>query len=137
MNLGIFTGHLGRDAEVRVTAAGKNVLSFSLAVKTGWGEREKTMWVKCITFGRQAEGQLVDYLKKGTQVGVSGEISLNEWTTKEGEKRADIEVVCNNIELLGSKSGGQQGAPAQQEPQQSSGGGAFDEDIPFAPHPNW
>ena len=134
MNLGIFTGHLGRDAEVRVTAAGKNVLSFSLAVKTGWGEREKTMWVKCITFGRQAEGQLVDYLKKGTQVGVSGEISLNEWTTKEGEKRADIEVVCNNIELLGSKSSGQQGAPAQHEPPQAANyanDAGFDQDIPF------
>lgn len=128
MNLGIFTGHLGRDAEVRYTADQKAVMSFSIAVKTGWGDRENTLWVKCVTFGRQAEGKLVQYLTKGLQVNVSGEISLNEWTTKEGEKRADIEVMCNNIELLGSREKPKespQPAASQSKPD------PFDEYSPF------
>ena len=75
MNLGIFTGNLGKTAEVRYTAgANKAVCTFSIAVKAGFGDNAKTFWVRCNLWGKRAEGGLPAYLVKGQQVCVSGEL---------------------------------------------------------------
>lgn len=110
MNLFSFTGNLGKDAEVKYLPNGSAVCEFSVAVKSGYGEREKTNWVRCAMFGKKAEGQLPQYLVKGTQVAVSGELELQEWEGQNG-KGAALSVSVQNIDLIGSKP--QQGAPAQ------------------------
>ena len=115
MNLFSFTGNLGKDAEVKFLPNGSAVCEFSVAVKSGYGEREKTNWVRCAMFGKKAEGQLPQYLVKGTQVAVSGELELQEWEGQSG-KGAELSVSVQNIDLIGSKP--QQGAP-QQAPQQA------------------
>jgi len=115
MNLFSFTGNLGKDAEVKFLPNGSAVCEFSVAVKSGYGEREKTNWVRCAMFGKKAEGQLPQYLVKGTQVAVSGELELQEWEGQSG-KGAALSVSVQNIDLIGSKP--QQGAP-QQAPQQA------------------
>lgn len=112
MNLFSFTGNLGKDAEVKCTPSGTAVCEFSVAVKSGYGEREKTNWVRCAMFGKKAEGQLPQYLKKGTQVAVSGELELQEWEGQNG-KGAALSVSVQNIDLIGGNPNNQQAQPNQ------------------------
>lgn len=134
-----FEGRLGADVETRFTAQGKAVASFSVATTTGFGDREKTTWVKCVMFGALAEGKIKDYLLKGQQVFVSGELSMNEFTGRDGAKVRGIEVVVQSVKLLGGKPN-----QGYSEPQRSGGipkvqpplpplpdYDEFEDDIPF------
>ena len=111
-----FEGRLGADAETRFTPAGKAVTSFNTATTTGFGDREKTTWVKCVMLGALAEGKIKDYLLKGQQVFISGELSMKEFPGRDGQKVKMIEVVVQSVKLLGGK-------PTQgySEPQRSGG----------------
>lgn len=123
MNLFSFTGNLGKDAEVKYTQGGTAICEFSVAVKSGYGDREKTNWVRCAIFGKKAEGQLPQYLKQGTQVAISGELTLEEWEGQNG-KGAALSVSVQNIDLIGGTK--QQSQPNQypnpNEPRQVYGG---------------
>ena len=119
MNNWNFTGNLGNPAEVKTLPSGSTVCEFSVAVKSGYGDKEKTNWVRCAMFGKKAEGQLPSYLQKGTQVAISGELELQEWEGQNG-KGAALSVRVENLDLIGGKPQGQsQGyAPKQNAPQQ-------------------
>ena len=118
MALNVFTasGNIGKDCESRVTPSGKTIAQFSLPVKSGYGENEKTSWVTCKLFGVKAE-KLPQYLTKGAKVTVSGEFVLEQWE-KDGVKHSMPCVLVNALDFGGSKSesgGGQQqgwGQPA-------------------------
>jgi single-strand DNA-binding protein len=97
-----FTGNIGNDAETRFTADDKAITSWSVAMQSGYGKSEKTNWVRCSMFGDRGE-KLAKFLLKGTQVAVSGEASLNEYTNKAGENKASIQCVVSNVTLLGKK----------------------------------
>ena len=142
MNKFLFTGNLGQDSEVKCTASGTAVLSFSVAVKYGYGDRAKTTWVRCALFGKRAEGNLSQYLVKGAQVAVSGELELQEWEGQNG-KGAAIAVNVDSIDLIGGNNQSQQSnnqqqsgynAPQQQQrPQQGNaqhGGGYGQQQAP-------
>ena len=137
MNVWTFTGNIGKDAEVRYTNAGKAICSFSVAVSSGWGENKKTTWAKCIMFGKRAEGGLVPYLTKGTQVAVSGEMTLAKWAAKDGTEQSTVEVVISELDLIGGKerSQTQENQPRQQAPAPPDAAQAtddqFTDDIPF------
>lgn len=107
MNKFLFTGNLGQDSEVKYTASGTAVLSFSVAVKSGYGDRAKTTWVRCALFGKRAEGNLSQYLVKGAQVAVSGELELQEWEGQNG-KGAAVSVNVDSIDLIGGNNQNQQ-----------------------------
>ncbi len=132
MNKFIFTGNVGKDAEVKVTQSGMSVCSFSVAVKSGYGDKQKTTWANCALFGKRAEGQLPQYLKKGAQVAISGELTLDEWEGKDGTTQKSIKVNVDDLDLIGGKPEGS--APAQRQPQAPAapapGDDGFD-DIPF------
>jgi single-strand DNA-binding protein len=100
MNLYILTGNLGSDAEVRSTPDGTSVCSFSVAVKSGYGDKAKTIWVDCSIWGKRAEGGLPQYLVKGSQVAVSGELS-----TREYEGKTYLSVRVGEIDLVGGRPG--------------------------------
>lgn len=117
MNLWAFTGNLGNPAEVKTLPNGTTVCEFSVAVKSGYGDKEKTNWVRCAMFGKKAEGQLPSYLQKGTQVAISGELELQEWEGQNG-KGAALSVRVENIDLIGGKP---QGAQGNQQSQQQGG----------------
>jgi single-strand DNA-binding protein len=102
MNQLNFVGNLGNDAEVRYTADGKAITSWSVALKSGFGKSEKTNWVRCSMFGERGT-KVSMYLTKGAQVAVSGELSLNEYTNKQGENKASLECNVSNITLLGKR----------------------------------
>lgn len=132
MNVFSFTGNLGNQAEQRYTQGGDSIVSFSVAVKSGFGDKAVTTWVRCTMFGKRGESVL-PYLNKGQLVGVSGEFSAREWDDKEGQKRTSIEVRVNDLTLLGGKSEGQ--PDKRQSPNQQtktvSHGDELDSDIPF------
>ena len=130
MNIYTFTGNLGGDAVASVTAGGKNVASWSVAVSSGFGDKKITSWIRCNLWGKRAESGLIPYLVKGQQVAVSGELSVREWE-KDGVKNKSVEVNVSEIDLIGGKSE----APRQRDgiasAQQQAPADDFDDDIPF------
>jgi single-strand DNA-binding protein len=116
----IFSGvvTLGRDAEVRVLGGGTSVLTFTAASNTGYGDKQKTLWIRVQIFGKRAEGQLVDYLKKGVQCFVSGELSMNEYQAQDGTTRQTLDLNANIVDLVGGKREGNNQSQGQQRPQQ-------------------
>ena len=138
MNSWNFTGNLGRDCDTRHTAAGDAVVSFSVGVKAGFGDKATTTWANCSMFGKRGEA-VAQYLKKGTLVGIVGEVNLREYQDKEGQKRYSLDVRVNDLTLLGGKSDRAESAPSQPaKPRNAQGaqGGAFDDsdEIPFNHH---
>ncbi len=107
MNNFTATGRLGRDAEVRYTQQGTAIASFPLAVDVGFGDNKRTLWLRCNIWGKRAEGGLIQYLIKGAQVAVSGEISTSEWDKQDGGKGFSVELRVNDLDLLGGKPSGQ------------------------------
>ena len=110
MNVFTASGNIGRDAEVR-NAGGTSVAGFSLAVKSGYGDKAQTVWVDCSLWGKQAESGLVQYLKKGQFVVVTGELG-----TREHEGKTYVTLRVNNV-TLGGKQDAQKTAQGQQQQQ--------------------
>lgn len=137
MNVFSATGNLGKDCRVNQTA-NSTVCGFALAVKSGYGDNAQTLWVDCSIWGKQAEGALPQYLLKGQQVAVSGELGQRE---HEGKNYLTLRV--SSIDLIGKREDSQQtpkqngSQPAQSSPQnQGSPNPAQDidfddQDIPF------
>ena len=134
MNVWNFTGNLGKDSEIRYLQSGDPVVSFSVGVKSGYGDKATTTWARCSMFGKRGES-VAPYLVKGQQVAISGEASLREYTDKQGQTRSSLEVRVNDLTLVGGKREDQQSPQAtrQQAPQQA-GGMDMDDDIPFMRH---
>jgi len=121
-----FTGRLGKDAEVRQTA-NSTVAGFSVAVDVGYGDRKQTMWFDCSIWGKRAQSGLIDYLKKGQQVAISGDLSEREY---EGKTYKQVRV--DEINLMGGKQS--DGGSGRNQPSAGGGGqggGGLDDDIPF------
>ena len=120
MNVFSFVGNLGRDCRTG-NAGGTAVVNFAVAVKSGFGQNEQTIWVDCALWGRQAESRLPEFLVKGQQVAVSGEMGTREYQ-KDGETKTTITCRVNSINLVGKRDDNQgqqqQGGYQQQAPQQ-------------------
>jgi single-strand DNA-binding protein len=115
----VLVGRLTRDAELKYTANGMAVCKFSIAVNRS--RKNGDQWVEEVSYfditlwGRSGEA-LNQYLVKGKQVGIDGELRQNRWE-QDGQKRSKVEIVANNLQLLGGGPGGGQGGGF-------SGGGA-------------
>ena len=127
-------GRLTRDAEL-VTAGGFIISKFSVAVnrrvKRGDGWEDEAGFFDVTLFGRQAES-LNQYLLKGKQVAVDGELRQERWTTQDGRNRSRIVINAADIQLLGVNGGSER--PSQNRaPAQGQGrfDGKFADDIPF------
>ena len=113
MNVFTFTGNLGK--ECRTANNGTAVCNFAVAVKSGFGDNATTLWVDCALWGKQAESKLVDYLVKGQQVAVSGELGM-----REHDGKSYLTCRVSSISLVGGQSQ-QQGQPQQRhQPQQQA-----------------
>lgn len=103
-------GNLGRDPEMRFTANGTSMATFSVACNRRWttpdGERrEETEWVRVVCWRNLAElaGQ---YLSKGRAVYVEGRLQTRQWEDQDGNTRYMTEVVANDIQFLGGRGDG-------------------------------
>ena len=97
----MFVGNAGRAPEIRTTADGTTIASFSLAVSTWSREAEgkgEPIWLKIVAFGKLAE-TVEKFVKKGSQVLVAGRLSLREYTTKDGKERISVEIIAQSIEV--------------------------------------
>lgn len=134
MNVFTFSGNAGRDAELRTIPSGTEVLNFAVAVNSGFGNNKRTDWVDCAVWGKRAQS-LAPYIKKGSQVVVSGELSTDEYTSKQdGQTKTKLRVNVNEITLVGGKpeGAGSYQAPAQQAaPAPAPAVSVDDDDIPF------
>jgi single-strand DNA-binding protein len=118
VNIYSFTGRIGKDSETRFAPSGMAICSFSVAVDYGFGENKGTNWLRCSLFGKRAEGKLQQYLIKGAQVAISGELRIREYDDKEGNKRTSVEVSVDKLDLIGGRNE-QQGNNAPQSQNQS------------------
>ncbi|MDD2404914.1 MAG: single-stranded DNA-binding protein [Sphaerochaetaceae bacterium] len=103
INVVVLVGRLTRDSELRFTNNGTAICRFSLAVnrlkRSGDQREEEVSYIDIVVWGKQAE-TLNPYLVKGRQICVNGELRQSRWE-QDGQSRNKIEVVANNIELLG------------------------------------
>ncbi len=91
-NVFSFTGTIGKDAEVRYLPSGQAMLSVNVANHIGFGDKQKTIWLRVSLFGKRAEGELKNYLRKGQQVFVSGELTMSEYTANDGTRKTQLEL---------------------------------------------
>lgn len=138
LNKVMLIGNLGKDPEVRYTASGQAVASFSLATsekfkgKSGdWEER--TEWHTVTLWSKLAE-IAGEYLAKGKTVYIEGRLQTRKWQDKNGNDRYTTEIVGEKMQMLSPK-GERRGSEAPSG--QSAGGGDYeeppfqDDDIPF------
>ena len=131
-------GRLARDPETRTTPKGTTVTTMTIPVDTGSGDNKVTTWWRVTMFGRRAE-VVGKYLKKNKWATFSGEVSVREYTKKDGSKGWSAEMKADTFGFVGNKSdndgSGQSGgySGGNRGPSGQSGGGAgfADQDIPF------
>jgi len=150
VNKVILVGNLGKDPEVRYSPNGQAVANVTIATSESWkdktsGEKqERTEWHRIVFFGRLAE-IAGEYLKKGAQIYIEGRLQTRKWQDKDGHDRYTTEIVANEMQMLGSRSGAGMpsepamesapaGAPASSGARsgaKAAAGADFDDDIPF------
>ena len=97
------TGRLGQDAKLSYTANQDAICNFSLSLTAGYGEKAVTTWLNCNLWGKRAE-ILAPMLLKGTQIGITGEISLRPYKAKDGTEKSSLECRVSTVSLLGGKA---------------------------------
>ena len=121
VNKVILVGNLGQDPEVRYMPNGGAVANITLATSESWRDKqtgenkEITEWHRVVLFGKLAE-VAGEYLKKGSQVYIEGQLRTRKWQDQGGQERYTTEVVVNvggTMQMLGGRQqGGNAGAPA-------------------------
>lgn len=148
LNTVSLVGRLTRDAELRYTNSGMPICNFSIA--NNYSKKQGDQWTEevnffdVVVFGRQGEA-VNNYLKKGKQVAVQGELRQDRWE-QDGQRRSKVQVIASNLQLLGGRVEGGGGSGGQYGGGQYSGGGGseprntesppapgpdFEDDVPF------
>lgn len=139
-------GRLSSDPQLRRTASGKAVASFSVACERDFknqqtGEKEVD-FIECVAWGGTAE-MVEKYFHKGQMAVATGRLQLRGWTDKNGQKRRTAEILVNSIYFCGSKESGTQASsgadngystPAYQAPAPAANFAELDgedEQLPF------
>ena len=141
VNKVILLGRVGSDPEVKYMPSGNAVLNLSIATNRKFKNQEsgayedKTEWHRVVYFGKLAE--IVEkYLDKGSSVYVEGKLQTRKWQDKNGADRWTTEIVGSELTMLGSRSSGSNNSMASDQsespfPEDNSGEGLTDDDIPF------
>lgn len=126
MNAVFFTGHVGKDAEVR-TVNGTDVCNFNVAVKQGFSRDAPTEWYRVAVWGQRGSS-IAQYIKKGGKVAVAGELEIGSYEGKPqfNVRAHEVDPFMSRREDEGGGAGGQraqQPAPAYAE--------ELEDDVPF------
>lgn len=127
----ILIGRTTADPEKRITPSGVAVTSFTLAVGRafkGQDGEKKTDFFNCIAWRGLAE-TVVNHVKKGYMLAVEGRLEIRSYEDKEGNKRKNYEVICENVRFLDRGKDGSQQNRQQQEDDWTSG--VPEEELPF------
>ena len=142
VNKAIILGRLGKDPESRNTQDGRIIVNLSIATSETWrdknsGERkEKTDWHRIVIFNEGLAKIAQQYLKKGSQVYVEGQIQTRKWTDQQGVERYSTEIVLGPfrsvLTLLGDNRSSSDGDDERRAPAAStSRRDDLNDDIPF------
>ena len=131
MNKAMIIGNLTRDPELRTTASGINVCTFTVAVTRPF-KRDETDFIPVVTWRGLADN-CAKFLAKGRKVGVCGRIQVRSYDDNNGQRRYVTEIVADDVEFLSPK--GEGGAPRTQDvPPPPDDAGLFgDEQSDFEP----
>ncbi len=107
LNKVMIIGRLGRDPEMRYTPSGRPVTTFSVATSRSWNtsdgeKRTETEWFNVVAWSNLAE-ICNQYLSKGRQVYIEGRIQTRQWDDQEGNKHQTVEVIANEMIMLGDR----------------------------------
>ena len=145
LNKVLLIGRLGADPEIKQMVNGKNVARLSLATSQSWkdkntGEKkEKTEWHRVVVFNEGLVNVVQQYLKKGAQIYVEGQLTTRKWKDEQsGQDKYSTEILIqgynSSLTMLG---GGSQNNIGSQDTNQSienngpAGQNDLDDDIPF------
>lgn len=126
VNKVIIVGTLGNDPEVKYSASGSAIANLSVATSEQWkdkqtGEKkEQTEWHRVVIFGKLAE-VAGEYLRKGSQVYIEGQLRTRKWTDSNGVDRYTTEIVIPQMGGVMQMLGGKRDDSGQQQQRQQSG----------------
>lgn len=132
LNRAVLIGNVGADPEVRTTAGGSRVASFSLATSRRWTtrtgrEQEKTEWHRVVAWDRLAE-DVERFVRKGDRVYAEGRLEYRSWEDSSGRTRYATEIVAQELIPLGGSAerspdrGADRATGKAPEPEHSGGG---------------
>ncbi len=143
LNVVVLTGRLTADPELKTTASGTSVCSFSIAVDRRYksGEERQADFINIVTWRASAEF-VSKYFKKGQMIAIEGSIQTRRYQDKEGKNRTAFEVVANNVQFadFARRDGAEGGAIPAAAPASFSNADAgdftsiddgMDDDLPF------
>ena len=145
LNKVILIGRLGADPQVKQMVNGKSVANLSLATSQSWkdkstGEKkEKTEWHRIVVFNEGLVNVIQQYLKKGAQIYVEGQLSTRKWKDEQsGQDKYSTEIVIQgyNSSLVMLGGGNQNSIPSQASKETAENStqvvqNDLDDDIPF------
>ena len=98
----ILLGRLGGDPEMKETKNGNQVCTFSLATSKKQNGNQKTTWHRCIAWNKKAE-ILNQYLRKGSEVFIKGELEVQSWKDDKGNDRQTYQTVVDDFQFVSGK----------------------------------
>ena len=108
MNRVSLVGRITKDPELKISSSNVAFVQFSLAIDrfgSGQNGERDTDFINCVTFGKSAEN-MARFIKKGRLLGVEGRLQSNRYQAQDGTNRTVINVVCDSVYFLESKTSG-------------------------------
>ena len=147
VNKVIILGRLGQDPELKYTPSGAGVCNFSLATTESWNDKgsgqkqERTEWHRVVIFNEGLVNVVKQYLKKGAQIYVEGQLTTNKYTDSNGQEKYSTQIVLqgynSTLKMLGGATGSPQGGVDQSSASSSlpsddmSSPADLDDEVPF------
>ena len=145
LNKVLLIGRLGADPEIKQMVNGKSVARLSLATSQSWkdknsGEKkEKTEWHRVVVFNEGLVNVVQQYLKKGAQVYIEGQLSTRKWKDEQsGQDKYSTEIIIqgynSSLTMLGGGSGNISTNTSQQANKEETSQiqqNDLDDEIPF------
>ncbi|WKB50527.1 single-stranded DNA-binding protein [Eleftheria terrae] len=140
VNKVILIGNCGRDPEVRYTPTGTAICNVSVATSSRRKDRssgesiEETQWHRVTFYERLAE-IAGEYLKKGRPVYIEGRLKYGKYTDKDGVERNTVDIIAEQMQLLGGRDGqGDEAGAGEERPSRSGQRAASKEGPPAGDH---
>lgn len=137
LNKAILVGRLTKDPEMRSTASGVSVLSFTVAIPRSYvrqGEERQSDFINCVAY-RSTADFISRYFAKGNLIAVCGNIQTRTWDDQEGKRHWVTEVIVNEANFVEGKKDSAMPGDSQSSPKQDLpmdfGPDATDDDLPF------
>lgn len=132
MNRATIIGNLTRDPELKTTASGVSVCTFTVAVSRAFSkDKDEADFIPIVTWRGLAEN-CAKFLSKGRKVGVSGRIQTRSYEANNGERRYVTEIIADDVEFLTPK--GEGGSPRMADvPPPPDDAGLFGDESDFEP----